>query len=187
MGSNHYSLSTSHHCVLFDNPRGPQIRTRVQTGLWAASSALLTLIITYGAGSNETISTPLDVVLAISILVAATAGWIGYRSWNLARCFVLRFEIWPRSHLAIVRTAGIWQDQVHLIPWQELPSNSIPRTQINSSRKSGVRVRLVSGHKLIFDHENGVAPQTWAALSRFLQKRSLPGTDPSALTGARAL
>jgi len=74
----------------------------------------------------------------------------------------------------VVRTAGLRQEQVHLLPWSELQSSHIPGPSASGNGDPLVRVRLKSGRILVFDHQHGEAPQNWAALNRFLQRGSLP-------------
>lgn len=178
-------LSTPYHCLLYQNRRGRPIRTLARVGLAIASSVLLSLgwACWRHAGGVE-LATISGTGLAVLAMVGLMALIFAWSSWRLGQHYVLHFEVWPRSHLAILRTAGIWEERVQLISWAELQASHVPDPTGKENADAWIRVRLTSGRVLIFDHQNGVAPQSWAALNRFLQKRSLPVTVPDGLEAA---
>lgn len=109
-------------------------------------------------------------------VIVMLATIFGRSAWNLGRNYVVHFEVWPKSHLAVVRTAGWWKETTILIPWNDIRTGNLAAPTSQAGTDSLMRVRLRSGAKLIFDHHAGNAPQSWAALNRFLEKCSLPGT-----------
>jgi hypothetical protein len=176
MGPNErVEVSTPHHCLLYENRRGQPVRMMARVGLIISSGVLLCLGWALWRSSGNPItatwSTP---VLAGFIIIGVSAGLFALSSWRLGQRFVVQFEVWPRSHLAIVRTAGVWREQIHLVPWRDLQSTENTSFGTGGQSDPWVRVRLSSGRRLIFDHQHGSAPQGWAALARFLHKRSLP-------------
>lgn len=175
--SDHVEISTPHHCLLYENRQGQPIRTLARIGLTISVTVLLCLGWAYWRSRSGELGHSLSTGSMIGFfIVAAGAAVLAKRSWQMGQCFVLHFEVWPRSHLAIVRTAGIWREQIHMVPWRDLQSLDAPVPSPEGRPDPWVHIRLISGRKLIFDHQNGTAPQSWAALGRFLQKRSLPET-----------
>lgn len=112
--------------------------------------------------------------IGIGLLIAVLALVFGRSAWNFGDHFVVHFEVWPQSHLAIVRRAGWWKEKTDLVQWSDIRTANISEPNRESPVDPLVRVHLRTGSKLIFDHSAGVAPQSWAALNRFLEKCSLP-------------
>ena len=110
------------------------------------------------------------------VLIVVLAIIFGRSAWNLGRNYVVHFEVWSKSHLAVVRTAGWWKETTILVPWSDIRTGNIADPETHTTSDSLMRVRLRSGAKLTFDHNSGGAPQSWAALNRFLEKCSLPGS-----------
>ena len=113
---------------------------------------------------------------ATGLLSVVLAVIFGRSAWTLGRNYVVNFEVWPKSHFAVVRTAGWWKETTILVPWNDIRTGDIADWDSHAENNSLLRVRLRSGAKLIFDHNSGHAPQSWAALNRFLEKCSLPGS-----------
>lgn len=174
----HVEISTPHHCLLYENRRGQPIRMMARVGLAISATVLMCLGWAYWNSNTGETGHSLSTATTVGFLIAGVGAALFARSsWHLGKHFVLHFEVWPRSHLAIVRTAGIWREQVHMVPWRDLRTLEAPHLHEIQASDPWVRIRLCSGRRLIFDHYHGSAPQSWAALGRFLQKRSLPDSS----------
>ena len=110
----------------------------------------------------------LGIITAIGIFTAM----LGYSSVSLAKRYVTFFQLWPKSNLALVRTAGVTSEATHLIPWQDFRAHQevLPA----HDRDPYLRVRLRAGKKLAFEQSTGEAPYGWAPLQRFVQKCTIP-------------
>lgn len=165
------------HLVLYQNSRGRRIRLYARMGLIIALGVLVSVGMKAGSlGGASAVDAPGSLLsFAVGLLIAAFALIFGRSAWNLGNHFVVHFEVWPKSHLAIVRRAGWWKEKTDLVQWSDIRTANISEPNLDSPLDPLVRVHLRSGAKLIFDHGAGTAPQSWAALNRFLEKCSLPG------------
>lgn len=109
------------------------------------------------------------------LLVALITGVVGFSSVSSARRYVVHFELWPKSNLVLVRTAGLWHETTCLIPWQDFKAN---RSVVSSHpRDPYLRTHLRSGKRLSFEAHTGEAPRGWTALQGFVENCDLPAED----------
>ncbi|MCF3649642.1 hypothetical protein [Synoicihabitans lomoniglobus] len=129
-------------------------------------------------------------------IIALTAILFVRATVQYSRNFVTHFEIWPKSNLAVVRTAGWWNERLTLVPWIDFRTGSgeLPAKSARSEALSQVMLR--SGRRLIFEQTKGEAPHGWVALHRFIERCSLPEdqdtqpvdrSDPLGLPGLATL
>ncbi len=154
------------------------MRLIARLGLMIAGGVLSGVVL---SSFNTIITQPADPSWSFTsagagLLIMVLAVIFGRNAWTLGRNYVVHFEVWPKSHLAVVRTAGWWKEITILVPWSDIRTGDIADPRSHTAGDSLMRVRLRSGAKLIFDHDSGNAPQSWAALNRFLEKCSLPGS-----------
>jgi hypothetical protein len=172
------TFSTSEHLTLYQNSRGDRMRLIARLGLLIAGGVLSGVtwrgINAAMTQSSESVWTFATVSTGLFIMVLTVV--FGRGAWTLGRNYVVHFEVWPKSHFAVVRTAGWWKEITILVPWSDIRTGDITDSESHATHDSLMRMRLRSGAKLIFDHNSGHAPQNWAALSRFLEKCSLPGS-----------
>lgn len=178
LSSSSATLSTNDHLTLYQNSRGDRMRLIARLGLLIAGGVLSGVAL---RGVNAALTQATDPSWSVTsattgLLIVVLAAIFGRSAWTLGRNYVVHFEVWPKSHLAVVRTAGWWKETTTLVPWNDIRTGDIADSESHGSNDSLMRVRLRSGAKLIFDHNSGNAPQSWAALNRFLEKCSLPGS-----------
>ena len=143
-------------------------------GLALSSLVIITLAATATLSSiREAAISPLQII--VMMIVALITGIVGFSSVSSARRYVVHFELWPKSNLALVRTAGLWNETTHLIPWHDFRAN---RSVISShARDPYLRTHLRSGKHLSFEQPTGEAPRGWAALQDFVENCELPAED----------
>ncbi len=110
--------------------------------------------------------------LAVAGIVAISGLGFALLACRFSRQFVTQLEIWPRSNLAVVRTAGCCREQIRLLGWNEFRTGNLSPQA--SRHDALLRVHTRSGQRLAFDQDHGVAPHGWVALHRFLEKCSVP-------------
>ncbi len=112
--------------------------------------------------------------LAILVTFGLISVALPWAAVSHARRFVVHLEIWPRSNLALVRTAGVFRETIRLVGWNDFRTGQ-PLAERRPAASHGLsQVRLRSGLILLFDHAAGDAPLGWTALHRFIEKCSLP-------------
>lgn len=140
-------------------------------GLVLSSLVILTLALTTVIRARQGEVLP-PLPLVIMVLIALISGVVGFSSVSLARRYVTYFELWPKSNLALVRTAGLWTEKTHLVPWHDFRAN---RSVISAkSRDPYLRVHLRSGKHLAFEQITGEAPRGWHALQGFVESCDTP-------------
>lgn len=165
--------------LLFSSPRGPRTRWIAQLYLGLAVSLTLAVIGLILAQQPHGLdpSPAKWLICALGLGVAWTAAG---SSLVRARRLVVRLQLWPRSHLVVVHTPGIWSSQVSLRPITEFGTPNrpgpTPRDLFLPSRDEGalIRIRLNSGATLYFDPLAGEYPCGRQALVAFLLDRALP-------------
>ncbi len=177
--------SATDQTVLFRHRHGGRIRWMARSasamGLLVSATAIATLMgSAWTHGLDDLSLWPICGGLLMSLCGLGFA----LLSCRLSRQFVTHLEIWPRSNLAVVRTAGCWRERVHLHGWNEFRTGDLqkPGDVALSRHDPLLRVDLRSGTRLAFDHHGGEAPHGWAALHRFIEKCSVPELDPAAPT-----
>lgn len=110
--------------------------------------------------------------LALASLLAVGGLGFALLACRFARSFVTHFELWPRSHLAVVRAAGCWREQLQLLAWREFSTGHLKAHAL--AHDPTLRFYTRSHGALIFEQSAGEAPHGWVALHRFLEKCSLP-------------
>lgn len=177
--------SATDQTVLFRHRRGGRIRWMARSasamGLLVSATAIATLMVSAWTHGLDTLS-PGPVVAGLLVSLCGFA--FALLSCRLSRQFVTHLEIWPRSNLAVVRTAGCWRERLQLHGWNEFRTGDLQElAQVARSRRDPLlRVDLRSGVRLAFDHHGGEAPHGWAALYRFIEKCSVPKFDQAAPT-----
>lgn len=146
-------------------------------GLTLSALVIITLATTAFLVYNRGESLPL-LQLGLITGIALITVIVGFSSAALSRRYVTRLELWPKSNLALARTAGLFREGTHLIPWHDFRAN---RTVLPPyGRDPYLRVQLRSGKHLAFEQPTGEAPQGWIALQKFVEFCKIPTeTDPS--------
>lgn len=165
--------------LLFASPKGPHLR-------WIARLSLaLAVALTLAVVSLILAQRPLglDPSPLKWLVCAAALGlvWTAAGSALLrARRGVTRLQLWPRSNLAVVHTAGLWSGRVALVPVKEIgdPARTgVPPRDLflpSGTEGSVVRIRLNSGGTLLFDPVAAEFPCGRHALVAFLNRRAYP-------------
>lgn len=177
--------------LLYLSERGLALRllARIFLLLAVAATAALTVV---ALGRPFGDLNPSLAVWALPALALAIV-WTAAASTLLrARRTVIRLQLWPRSHLAVVHTPGVWAPRIDLLPAGEFgePGPTAGRRIRGFDPAAGpgsVRVRLKSGRVLLFDPE-GRLPAGPEALEAFLRWRTYPdagGADDAAAGSAR--
>lgn len=169
--------TTIEHTVLYRNSRGSQMRWLARIGLLIACGVFVSIGLRCVHFISQESAAPMWSVAStgLGLLVALLALTFARNAWELGIRFVVHLEVWPQSHLAVIRTAGWWSERTDLVPWRDIRTARIAEPTAHASSPDPlVRVHLKSGATLIFDHAYGQTPHSWAALTRFLEKCSLP-------------
>jgi hypothetical protein len=165
------SNSSSSPILLFRNARGSARRRVAVGGLVLSVLVILTLVITTALRARQGDALP-PLPMVLVTLIALISGVVGFSSVSLARRYVTYFELWPKRNLALVRTAGLWTEKTHLVPWHDFRVN---RSVISAkSRDPYLRVHLRSGKHLAFEQPTGEAPRGWNALQEFVESCHAP-------------
>ena len=164
---------SSDQTVLFRHPGGARVR------LMARSAGTVGLLVAVTAAATVMRAASLHGLTQLSRTSLMVAGGIGlcgvafaWLSCRFSRRFVTHLEIWPRSNLALVRSAGCWREKLRLIGWNEFRTSQAVHRSTRGDPLLWVQLR--SGRRLAFDLERGEAPNGWVALHRFLEKCSVP-------------
>lgn len=161
------------HLVLFRSSRGPQMRRLAGFGIVVA----LLMMAALGRLLTHHVTVAEDLAgrhwwLAGGALGAATL--FGVAASRLARRFVVHLEIWPRSHLAVIKTAGIRRERINMVAWHELSTGQVMSVRGPADLETGLRIRLRSGRMLMLDLHGSDTPHGITAVHRLLDKCSLP-------------
>lgn len=173
------SLSSLDYPLLFTRPHGARTRwlARITLGLAVALTAAVAGLIWIQQPSGLDPSPLKWAVCALGVGLAWIAAFSAFRH---ARRSVVRMQLWPRSHLVVIHTPGIWSPIVSLVPTKEFGDPARAGTVLHNpflpSSHDGraVRVRLNSGASLFFDPSHGEFPCGRDALVAFLHERAYP-------------
>ena len=168
------------HCILFRNHQGSRVRRFAQFGVVTGIVSLA--VIAGSVAKNPDMTAP---SWALAATLIAFAVWFGVASYLHARRFVVHFEIWPQSHLVMIRTAGGWRERIILESWNQF-SGGARTTSTDQTAPSMLMVRLRSGRVLIFEPLRAEVSHGWVALHRFLDRCSLPESSTDGDSGAVA-
>lgn len=170
--------------LLFASPRGPHLRWIARLTL-ALALGLTLAVISLALGLRTRGSDLPPPVWIGSLLLLGLVWTAAGSSVRRARQGVIRLQLWPRSHLFVVHTPGLWTGRVALFPVTEIggparagalpPDLFLPA----GGGRGGVRIRLQGGGTLLFDPIGAEYPCGRPALVAFLGQ----GTFPEAAAG----
>ena len=162
--------SNAEHTVLFSHPRGREFRWMARTSLIIGGTVIgLSGSIIARASLSTDPGTLSPLLIGIALLLSVSGLGFIVVSCHLARQFVVHLEVWPKSAIAVVRTANCYRESIRLVGWREFRDAQIISKPNEARGDPWLRVRLCSGENLILDHTHGEAPQGWAAVHAFLQ------------------
>lgn len=172
---NQQTSTPDDHPVLFSHPGGARVRLMARFAIGLSAVVLTTLIAAIiwrlRESGQHAVTLPL-IAGASAIVVVSTL--LLHETCSFALQFVTHFEIWPQSHLAVVRTAGIGLDRLQLVPWTDFPRPP-PRTGApRGGRETLWRQRLKSGRRLIFDFTPGRSMTDPSVLLSFCAEGAWP-------------
>lgn len=167
------TLPATEQPVLYRHAGGHRVRRMAWSALAIAGAGLLASIGAWMLQVQVRGWTDWMPWAALLALLGALGIFVG-AVCTFCRRFVVHLEVWPRSHLVLVRTAGVWGESLRLLPWHAFGANA---TADGPARDPYLRVRLRNGARLILDRASGEAPCGWTTLRAFLQ----PGTSPASV------
>ena len=122
-------------------------------------------------------------LIALFGLLATVSAVLADTALKRSRRLVTHLEAWPRSHLMLVRTAGIWRERLSLVSLAEL--NFTPPAQSDAATRPGYHTMRLAGWRRLWlelDSARTLAPpETWRRL-----QYAWPSPSPSTEAAARA-